>query len=651
MKFKSLKIKSWIATLVVFMVAFMFEACTESSVVKAEAPELGKINFDGFEIESIDSLEKTISIKPRKDWVDSMVVGDVLPLGGASLYLAADHDMEDPELGDELLPGTVISTKDTNAFSIVVLDDKNRITSVWLITWDVPEIETPVASSSSKDTEKSSSSSQDSLEVEILSSSSEKNESSSSKEEIVENLSSSSQDSLQNKPSLNESSSSILLGSSSSEKISSSSEVLSSSSLIEESSSSEETVLSSEKSVSVCQFNINGDTEAGNVNNDTKTITLALEDKGLLNSIQVKRLIMTSTASVTLKTNTSLSFVQINDTTYSYNFTITAQNGESDNWSILINVPKGILLSKLSCESCTINVNNDSIYVELPYLSDLAQVKLSPLDTTNNLERYIPLDFIDDNGNLKTYQVVAGYQIPGSDFSKREDSFFATTSDAMATSKTAAAITIAGSANLAFENSIATLTSSVISGAFIGISGTWKLAGGYYYSGSYAGTTALDIYEQGYSSGTPSTGASDFSKDMTFGKPFTARPKSFDVTYAYNHTTANNDSNYPQKSLIYVMLLSADNKVVATGVITDIESVPKTTKTVELSYGSDPSKLLESGFAGTTSLTLGSGLEDVKTIRIMFASSAYGHVAVKKGDGFRGGEGASLSIDNFRFNY
>ena len=77
----------------------------------------------------IDSLEKTISIKPRKDWVDSMVVGDVLPLGGASLYLAADHDMEDPELGDELLPGTVISTKDTNAFSIVVLDDKNRITS------------------------------------------------------------------------------------------------------------------------------------------------------------------------------------------------------------------------------------------------------------------------------------------------------------------------------------------------------------------------------------------------------------------------------------------------------------------------------------------------------------------------------------------
>ena len=68
---------------------------------------------------------------------------------------------------------------------------------------------------------------------------------------------------------------------------------------------------------------------------------------------------------------------------------------------------------------------------------------------------------------------------------------------------------------------------------------------------------------------------------------------------------------------VAVMLLSADNKVVATGVITDIESVPKTTKTVELSYGSDPSKLLESGFAGTTSLTLGSGLEDVKTIRIM----------------------------------
>lgn len=247
-----------------------------------------------------------------------------------------------------------------------------------------------------------------------------------------------------------------------------------------------------------------------------------------------------------------------------------------------------------------------------------------------------------------------GAQLPGSHFDSWDKTFWGSTSDAMAKARTAAAIKIEAPANAVFEKSMVTLTSSNVVGSFIGIEGSWKLAGGFYFAGSYSGTTALNIYQQGYTSGTPDASyASDLSKDMTFGRPFSARPVSFDVTYSYKHV-ANSNSTYPQQGLIYVILVSANNEIVAAGSIVKTASSEFATERVDLQYGSDAG-LLGKGYAGINDLELGTGEEEVASIRVMFASSAYAFVvdggALGNSGKYRGGEGSQLTIDEFKLNY
>ncbi|SHM36019.1 Putative carbohydrate metabolism domain-containing protein [Fibrobacter sp. UWR3] len=244
-------------------------------------------------------------------------------------------------------------------------------------------------------------------------------------------------------------------------------------------------------------------------------------------------------------------------------------------------------------------------------------------------------------------------QLPGSDFSARND-FWATTSDAMATKTSSAAIKVTSEANLEFNGGMATVTTREVEGSFLFIDGSWKMAGGFYFAGSYAGETALDIYEQGSDGGTPSTGCSDISKDMTFGKPFTARPTAFTVKYSYSHV-ANKSTDYPQKSLVYVMLVGKNGKVVATGAFSDEASVEMKSRTVELSYGKDPFGLLSGEYPVAEGLSLGTGEEDVNSIHVMFASSAYAHVVCGGTAGnsgkYRGGENSALVLDDFKLIY
>ena len=244
-------------------------------------------------------------------------------------------------------------------------------------------------------------------------------------------------------------------------------------------------------------------------------------------------------------------------------------------------------------------------------------------------------------------------QLPGSDFSARND-FWATTSDAMATKTSSAAIKVSSEANLEFDGGMATITTREVEGSFLFIDGSWKMAGGFYFAGSYAGETALDIYEQGSDGGTPSTGCSDISKDMTFGKPFTARPTAFTVKYSYSHV-ANESTDYPQKSLVYVMLVGKNGKVVATGAFSDEASVEMKSRTVELSYGKDPFGLLSGEYPVAEGLSLGTGEEDVTSIHVMFASSAYAHVVcggtVGNSGKYRGGENSALVLDDFKLIY
>lgn len=479
--------------LFLFLCATLFVACVDDAAEPEPVrPALLRIEFAGFHEESIDSSRRIIRIAPDKAWMDSLVVKKAETVGGAKLFLAEDADLISPELGAELIAGTVVSIRDTANFSFVVLDSSNRIVAVWRVLWEFPKSSPSAESSSSQG---------------LLESSSSEFLPSSSSAEIVENSSSS------------------------------------------------------------------------------------------------------------------------------------------------VVYPK---LSELSAESGTVSVSGERIYVEMPYPSDLSQVRLFPMDSLFDLRREVEMMFLDSAGDEITYKVIAGSQLPGSDFNAREDSFWATTSDAMGKKASVGGYTFKSSENLAENGSSLTISTKEVSCA-LGFTGGWKMASGFYFAGSYSGNDAHDIYDRNYSSGFPSTGTLDISLDMTFGKPFTGRPSAFELSYAYSHV-ANQNKDFPQKSLVYVVLLSDDNKAVAVGMLSDTASVEQTTRIVALSYGKDPDGLLAKGYAGLSDVSLGTGEEDVESIRILFASSAYAHVvaggtATVKAQNYRGGENSSLTLENFRLIY
>lgn len=521
--------------------ACLWVGCSESSekplFPEDEISEEMELKLSGWKVDSLDTDAKVVYVKPAKGWLDSLVVDSLALPGSSALYLAADDDLVDPALGEKLVPGTVISTKDTNQFSIVALDSYNRIAGVWLVVWELPE--TPKSSDS---------------------------------------------------------------------KEASSGDAGSSSSETADSAGSSETGSSSDSSA-VTSSGSSSDSSSG----ESGTSGGSSESAGGESS----------------------------------------SSEENDSSSSEAAQPQPVKLADLSVDGGTVTVEGSKVYVEMPYGSDLSSIQLIPLDTTNNLIRPVEMKFEDADGNLGTYSVVAGVQLPGSDFSARND-FWATTSDAMAEEKTAALITISSKSNLEFDGGAVTVTTREVGGAFTIIPGSWKMAGGFYFAGSYSGTTALDIYQQGYTSGTPSTDESYIAKDMTFGKPFTARPTAFTVKYSYTHE-ANSSSSYPQKSLVYVMLVGENGKVVATGAFSDNASTDMAELKVQLSYGADPFGLLSGGYAIAEGLTLGTGDEDVTTIHVMFASSAYAHVVAGGTAGnsgkYRGGENSSLTLDDFKLIY
>ena len=495
------------------------------------------LNLSGWKVDSLDKKNKVIHVKPVKEWQDSLVIDSLALPGSSALYLAADDDLIDPALGEKLVPGTVISTADTNQVSIVALDSYNRVVGVWLVVWDLPK--TPKSSESkagSSSTAKPGSS-----------------ESGSSSDSSAGSSSSSS-------------------GSSSGESGSGGG----SSESTDSSSSSEGTVSSSSE---------------------------------------------------------------------------TAQ-------------PQAVKLADLSVEGGTVTVEGSKVYVEMPYGTDLSAITLSPLDAPNDLIRPVEMQFEDANGNVGTYSVVAGVQLPGSDFSARND-FWATTSDAMATAGEGKyrpalinwTVTMSSGANAVFDGSSLSLSSKIVSGeasdASLTVKDGFKLAGGFYYAGSFSGTNCASIYQASNSEASPDD-AADFSQYMSHGQNFTARPQAFEVRYMYSHQQ-NSNGTYPQKALIYVVLVSANDEIVASGVVTEDASVDDwKTQNVTLDYGSD-NGLLSAEYAGLSGLTTGTGDEEVASIRVMFASSAFAYVADGGEEGssgkYRGGENSSLTLDDFKLIY
>ena len=70
------------------------------------------------------------------------------------------------------------------------------------------------------------------------------------------------------------------------------------------------------------------------------------------------------------------------------------------------------------------------------------------MDTVANLVRPVEMQFVDNTGELQTYTVVAGTQLPGMEFDSRNDEFWATISDALELSATVADINISSTRNL-----------------------------------------------------------------------------------------------------------------------------------------------------------------------------------------------------------
>lgn len=328
--------------------------------------------------------------------------------------------------------------------------------------------------------------------------------------------------------------------------------------------------------------------------------------------------------------------------------------------------PGVLKASELSIPDGSIFVEGERIYVEMPYGTDLTKLKFNQLDSTVDLTRTIKMDFADDLGEMTSFSVKAGVQLPGSDFSKREKSFWGTTADVMSqTDFVKHNINdyrfTAKRENLKENGSSISISSELVVAAantyVMGyIDGGWKLVSGAYFAGTFLGTRLHQLYDLDYAdeSGAPDVDEEvDVTQLMSLGQPFNARPESFEVVYSYVHVNGEN-KDVPQKALIYVLLVSADNKIVASGLITEGTSVDNKKTVVALNYGSD-SGILDSEYGIYPNMQVGDGSEDVATIHVMFASSAYGFITaggLKGNDAkYRGGEGSTLTIDNFKLIY
>lgn len=650
-----------------WLLAFSLLACSEEGK-KPVSPgpiEIQSEDFDlgGFSVDSLNQESSKIYVSPENKKADSLVFQSVEGIlnatGGRYIYMASTEDASDPDVVDWDHPvekGTSIAVGENSEILIVVLDDQYRVVDIWTIVLPVEKSSTSSGASSSASSGTSTESAQSSAQSvgsgtsdADISSSETVSDSGDSGESAASGRSSDS-----GEPSgSGESSDSEGDGNSSSSIDSSSFEE------VQESSSSVE--LSSEKGIATFQIWVDGSRFSSAVLNTTdKTISLDLEDAALLELVQMYRLTLSDGASSSIPLRQNLVFQPVGPYNYEYAFSITAEDGTADEWKILASIPKGVALSKfgVATEDSSITITGNKIYVEVPYGTDLANISVLPMDTVANLVRPVEMQFVDNTGELQTYTVVAGTQLPGMMFDSRDDEFWATVSDALELSATVADINIGSTRNLDVSDSKMTLTSVILEGktGVLGIKGSEKLVGGFYYTGVYNGTSALDIYDVDNSGSTPSTGNSDISKDMEFGRPFVGRPTSFTIDYSYTHV-GNSNSSYPQKSLVYVILLSTDLSIVAAGVKTDAASVNNAHVTVPLVYGSDEG-LLSSGYLLCPGLKAADATKEVAYIHVVFASSAYAYIVAggttwlnDPTKDFRGGEGSALILDSFRLNY
>ena len=374
-------------------------------------------------------------------------------------------------------------------------------------------------------------------------------------------------------------------------------------------------------------------------------------------------------------------------------FTITAEDGSSDSWTLSASVPAEaprILSMKIAGNSAKIDSTQENgsytynvHYDDLTFLADLTSLVVSDIALTKgatisgvtdgdgyDLGRGVTV-VVSNGSESVEYEIRAGYQYPNSDLENWDTSKKkpASWDNGNQTSGITAYMTQPVSTTQSGK------AASMKSQKVMGLS----FASGNLFIGDFNPKGVKQLAMTGYDDG---------NELIDFGKPFKARPRYLEVDFKYENNgqdscdiyiflenrtrTADNGSNVNRgTSDVNTLVASAWYRAKSDSSLEDpdVISISKRNSDglrhlrLKLKYGEPYSNspimnvgsgngkvsaLYAGGLANSKGidnhLVTGDGSQDVTHIRIVAAASA-------DGNHYRGTEGATLTVDNFRFIY
>ena len=363
-------------------------------------------------------------------------------------------------------------------------------------------------------------------------------------------------------------------------------------------------------------------------------------------------------------------------------FTITAEDGSSDSWTLSASVPAEppqVLSLKIAGKQAIIDVDRMSIHVDsLTFRTDLTSLELTELKlskgaTAEGFSVGGKYDFgagqtlvvKNPAGETVTYKVKAGYQLPGEDFNSwnkndpNPDSIWNN------------------------ANTILTTTEKYTSGSMIGAkiktgSALGKIASGSMYTAVF-NPNSVPTVDLGGHAMSNSDAWPDGNELLDFGKPFAARPEYVEIKISYTGKgdscdayilleNRTGDKNVNRKSTDVNKLVASawyrstkdDNTGRPNPDVVSVSSPDANgmrTIRMKLKYGAplegspiENSATFDTNLKSKESKAIkngviqGTGEEPVTHIRVVFASSA-------DGNHYNGVKDATLIVDEMRLIY
>lgn len=416
-----------------------------------------------------------------------------------------------------------------------------------------------------------------------------------------------------------------------------------------------------------------GEESAATIDKSKKTVELHLAAGADLSSVSV-----TLNVSETAFHNLTVPVNLLSPVT----FTITAEDGSSDSWTLSASVPAEppqVLSVKIAGKQAIIDVDRMSIHVDsLTFRTDLTSLELTELKlskgaTAEGFSVGSKYDFgagqtlvvKNSAGESVTYRVKAGYQLPGEDFNSwnkndpNPDSIWNN------------------------ANTILTTTEKYTSGSMIGAkiktgSALGKIASGSMYTAVF-NPNSVPTVDLGGHAMSNSDAWPDGNELLDFGKPFAARPEYVEIKISYTGKgdscdayilleNRTGDKNVNRKSTDVNKLVASawyrstkdDNTGRPNPDVVSVSSPDVNgmrTIRMKLKYGAplegspiENSATFDTNLKSKESKAIkngviqGTGEEPVTHIRVVFASSA-------DGNHYKGVKDATLIVDEMRLIY